>query len=86
LPTEFESNIAEYARNDAIVFEGLDFFLVWLLLMTGRWSMLARAYVRLPGAPLRSESEIVELLKGRMLPFREGVAQPGTLVVQSGGK
>jgi fatty acid desaturase len=85
-PTEFESNIAEYARNDAIVFEGLDFFLVWLLLMTGRWSMLARAYVRLPGAPARSESEIVELLKGRMLPFRDGIAQPGTLVVQSSGK
>jgi fatty acid desaturase len=85
-PVEFESNIAEYARNDAIVFEGLDFFMVWLLLMTGRWSTLARAFVQLPGAPVRSEPEIIDFMKGRMHPFREGVPQPGTLIVQSGGK
>ncbi|HVW24853.1 MAG TPA: fatty acid desaturase [Polyangiaceae bacterium] len=84
-PVEFESNIAEYARQDAIVFEGLDFFLVWLLLMTRRWSILARAYVRLPGAPARTDAQIIELLQSRMRPLRSGVAQP-TLAVQSGGK
>jgi fatty acid desaturase len=65
-PVEFEQNLAEYARQDAIVFEGLDFFLVWLLLMTGRWSRLARAFVRLPGAPARSDAEVIELLKERV--------------------
>jgi fatty acid desaturase len=84
-PVEFESNIAEYARQDAIVFEGLDFFLVWLLLMTGRWSILARAYVRLPGAPARTDAEVIELLQSRMRPLRDGISQP-TLAVQSGGK
>ena len=67
-PVEFEKNLAEYAKNDAIVFEGLDFFVVWLLLMTGSWSRLARAYVRLPGAPDRSEAEIIALLRERVRP------------------
>ena len=69
LPVEFEQNLAEYGRQDAIVFEGLDFFLVWLLLMTGRWSRLARAFVHLPGAPERSEGEIIAFLKERVQPI-----------------
>jgi fatty acid desaturase len=84
-PKEFQSNLAEYARQDAIVFQGLDFFLVWLLLMTGRWKMLARAYVQLPGAPVRTEAELIALFKTRMRPLTEELAQP-TLAVQSGGK
>jgi fatty acid desaturase len=84
-PVEFEANLAEYARQDAIVFEGLDFFLVWLLLMTGRWNMLARAFVRLPGAPARTDAEVIELLQSRMPPLGESFVQP-TLAVQSGGK
>lgn len=84
-PIEFQKNVAEYARNDAIVFEGLDFFIVWLLLMTGRWNMLARAFVRLPGAPARTDAEVIELLRSRMRPLGVDLVQP-TLAVQSGGK
>ncbi|HVU04095.1 MAG TPA: fatty acid desaturase [Polyangiaceae bacterium] len=69
LPVEFEKNIELYVKNDAIVFQGIDFFLVWLLLMTKRWRTLARAYVRLPGAPERSEAEIIALLRERVRPF-----------------
>jgi fatty acid desaturase len=68
-PVEFEKNLEEYGRQDAIVFEGLDFFMVWLLLMTGRWSTLARAFVQLPGAPVRTEAEIIGMLQGRMRPI-----------------
>jgi fatty acid desaturase len=68
-PVEFEKNLEEYGRQDAIVFEGFDFFIVWLLLMTKRWSMLARAFVQLPGAPVRTEEEIVVMLKARMRPI-----------------
>ncbi len=68
-PVEFETNLAEYARQDAIVFEGLDFFMVWLLLMTGRWARLARAFVHLPGAPARTENEVVELFRERLRPI-----------------
>lgn len=66
---EFEQNVGTYAQKDAIVFEGVDFFQVWLLLMTGRWSRLARAFVRLPGAPERTDDEVIELLKERVRAF-----------------
>jgi len=65
-PVEFERNLAEYGRQDAIVFEGLDFFLVWVFLMTGNWSRLARAFVRLPGAPARNDDDVIRFLKERV--------------------
>ncbi len=49
-PAELERNLEEYGRNDAVVFRGLDFFHVWLLLMTGRWQQLEQAFVRGDGA------------------------------------
>jgi fatty acid desaturase len=84
-PVEFENNLELYAKNDAIVFEGLDFFMVWLLLMTGRWSMLARAFVQLPGAPVRNEREIIAFLKERMEPFPEASADNVALMERDGG-
>jgi hypothetical protein len=63
---EFERNLAEYGRHDAVVFEGLDFFLVWVFLMTGNWSRLARAFVRLPGAPARDDAAVIRFLKERV--------------------
>ena len=58
-PAEFERNLAEYGRNDAVVLAGVDFFQVWFLLMTGNWARLARAFVRLPGAPARTDAEVM---------------------------
>jgi hypothetical protein len=68
-PVEFERHLADYAREDAIVLRGLDFFQVWVLLMTGSWNRLARAFVHLPGAPLRSEAEVIAFLKSRVRPI-----------------
>lgn len=65
-PAQFEGNLEEYGKRDAIVFEGVDFFGVWLLLMTGRWTRLASAFVQLPGAVRRDEAAIVALLKSRV--------------------
>jgi fatty acid desaturase len=67
-PAEFENNIARYAANGAIVFENIDYFLIWVALMTGSWKWLARAYVQLPGAPVLSQEQIIELLKARVRP------------------
>ena len=68
-PVEFERNRELYGKQDAIVFDGLDFFSVWALLMTKRWKRLAHAFVRLPGAPERSEDEVITFLKSRLVPF-----------------
>src|SRR3989442_15180163 len=72
LPAEFEARRDVYGAQDAVVFEGIDFFTVWLYLMLRRWDALAGAFVRLPGAPVRSDSQVITLLKERLQPI--GVA------------
>lgn len=67
-PAEFEENKARYASEDAIIFSGIDFFQVWVYLMTKRYRTLASHYVRLPGAPERSDSEVIQLFKDRLRP------------------
>jgi hypothetical protein len=67
-PVEFERNIHEYGKHDAIVFEGVDYFEIWLNLMLGRWSFLADKFVKLPGAPARSKDEVIAFLKSRVQP------------------
>ncbi|RYE92090.1 MAG: fatty acid desaturase [Myxococcales bacterium] len=71
-PGEFESNLAEYGRQDAIVFDGIDFFQVWALLMTRRWDSLARRFVQLPGAPARDRGEVIAFLRSRVGPVPSG--------------
>ncbi len=68
LPAEFENGREAYGRQDAIVFDGIDFFTVWLYLMLKRRDALARAFVRLPGAPVRSHDDVVTLLSERLQP------------------
>lgn len=69
-PLEFEENIETYAKEKAIVFEGIDFFMVWLYLMLKRYDWLANRYYQLPGEDL-SKDEIVAMLKERTQRFDE---------------
>jgi fatty acid desaturase len=69
-PREFERNLPEYGKHDAIVFDGLDFFQVWACLMLRRWSLLAEHFVSLPGAPQRSPEEVIAFLKTRVQPLK----------------
>jgi fatty acid desaturase len=64
MPGEFQKNQAAYTREGAIVFRGLDWGVVWFLLMIKAYPTLARHYVQL-GAETLSESEIIKLLKSR---------------------
>jgi fatty acid desaturase len=70
LPTDFMQNRELYARQGALVFEGIDFFLVSLFLWTGRWKTLARHYVRLDGQE-KSDDEVIAMLKARVHPCVE---------------
>jgi fatty acid desaturase len=72
MPGDFESNRELYAREGAIVFQGIDFFGVWGLLMLQRYRSLARHYVALEGATPLSEDEIVVLLRARTQAFAKG--------------
>ena len=69
LPKDFLACRAQYASEGAIVFEGIDFFIVSLLLWTGQWKLLARKYVRLAG-PM-TDDEVIAMLKSRVHPIRE---------------
>jgi len=69
LPEELETNKRTYGEQDAIIFEGIDFFQVWLLLMLKQYRFLASRFVQLPGAPERDEDQIIALLKSRMVPI-----------------
>lgn len=67
-PGELEDNVETYRENDAIMFEGLDFFLVWLLLMLKRYDTLANHFVELRDEP-RPKEEIIALMKRRLKKF-----------------
>lgn len=64
MPEDFRANVRKYDEEKALVFEGVDFFVVWLWLMLGRYDWLARRYVHL-GEVRPSEAEIIGLLRQR---------------------
>ncbi|MFT7581632.1 MAG: fatty acid desaturase [Myxococcota bacterium] len=68
MPVEFNEMREEYARQGAIVFEGIDFFMVWAALMTKRWNYLAKRMVTLGDEPSDIPSRIA-LLKSRVHPI-----------------
>jgi fatty acid desaturase len=73
LPADFLANREMYAKEGALVFEGLDFFLVSALLWTGCWNTLAKRFVRL-GEP-RTDAEVITMLKERVKPVRTWSAE-----------
>jgi fatty acid desaturase len=70
LPQDLRDNRDTYVREGAIVFHGIDFFLVSILLWTGSWGVLAKRYVRLDGQP-RSDEDVIAMLKSRVHPIKE---------------
>jgi fatty acid desaturase len=67
-PTLFEKALPEYAAHDAIVFDGVDYFQIWLNMMLGRWGFLADRFVHLEGAPARSRDDVIAFLQSRVQP------------------
>ena len=45
MPIEFQENIEKYKANNAVVFEGTDFFVVWFMLMIKNYDYLANHFV-----------------------------------------
>lgn len=72
MPADFQKNIDTYRREGAVVFEGIDYFQIWGLLMAKRYTSLARRFVDL-NETRRSEAEIVAFLRARTQPIRASV-------------
>jgi fatty acid desaturase len=68
MPKEFQENIARYREQGAIVFRSIDFFAVWLFLMTKQYGTLANFYVDLDETP-KTKEEVIALLKSRTRRF-----------------
>lgn len=64
MPVEFQQNLARYAEERAIVFHGVDFFMVWAFLMLKRYDWLAKRVVSLDDKP-RTQQEIIAMLRER---------------------
>jgi hypothetical protein len=67
-PGELLENIDKYVENDAIVFEGIDFFMVWVFLMLKRYDTLFAHFVDLRDEP-RPKEEVIALFKRRLVRF-----------------
>lgn len=67
-PGELLENRAKYAQHDAVVFEGVDFFMVWFFLMRKDWDTLAKHFVDMRETR-RSKDEVIALLQSRVQRF-----------------
>jgi fatty acid desaturase len=76
LAPEFAQNMEQYGRKDAVVFDGIDLPGIWFLLVTRQHRKLARHFVQLPGARLRTEDEVVAMLKSRLVAIRNWSPAP----------
>jgi hypothetical protein len=68
LPVDLKTNPSEFAKNGSIIFEGIDFFIVWAALMLKRYDFLASRYVSADGRE-RSKEEVMEFLRSRTRPI-----------------
>ena len=68
MPNDFIRNLKLYKKHKAIVFRKLDYFIIWFLLMTHSYTLLARYFVDL-GDKKMSKDEIIALMKSRVLPI-----------------
>jgi fatty acid desaturase len=68
MPGDLLANLDRYAREQCIVFERIDFFMVSLLLFAKRYDILARQMVTLPG-DARTLAEKADFLRARTRPL-----------------
>jgi hypothetical protein len=73
MPDDFDRKRARYAAEDAVVFEGIDYFVIWAWLMRKRYDKLADHFVDLRDEP-RSRDEVIALLKSRTRPIPPAAA------------
>lgn len=64
LPGEFEKNIDNYIKENSIIFEKTDFFMVWFYLMTKQYNRLAKKMV-VVNPDLKTREQVVAFLKER---------------------
>lgn len=64
-PVFFKNTINDYAKHDAIVFDGIHFLHIFIYLMRKRYDLLAKNFVNV-GNRYKNDQEVIELLKSRL--------------------
>ena len=76
-PTYFREHLDEFAQNRSVVFAGLNFLDIFILLMRKRYDTLADHFVNVGGV-FKDDAEVIAHLRHRMAPVpfpkAEGVA------------
>lgn len=69
MPGELQKNLQKYADNKALIFDGLDFQIVWFFLMIKRYDVLAKHLVNINGDTFASDEEAIAIMKQRTKRF-----------------
>lgn len=64
---DFEKNLDRYAEEEAVVFRGVDYFVLWLWLMLKRYDWMAERLVVWPGQDDSKEAKI-RFIRSRLKP------------------
>ncbi|MEZ4791529.1 MAG: fatty acid desaturase [Flavobacteriales bacterium] len=75
-PVYFRAHLGEFARNEAVVFAGLNYMDVFFKLMKKRYDLLAEHFVDIDGR-YKSDAEVIAFLKKRTAPITDYV--PGEM-------
>lgn len=68
MPGDFIKNKARYAEQKSVVFQGIDYFHIWFLLMTKNYGKLADKFVNIDNT-FTKRNEIIDFLKSRTQKF-----------------
>ena len=65
-PNHFRDNLDEYVQNRALIFDGVDYLAIFVLLMRRRYDLLARHVVNI-GDSYATDAEVIDMLKLRTM-------------------
>jgi fatty acid desaturase len=67
-PRYFREHLAEFGRNKAVVFDGLNYMDVFVLLLRDRYDLLAERFVDV-GNNFQNDEEVIAFLRSRVVPI-----------------
>jgi len=76
LPSTFSANIQKFIKEDSLVFEGIDFFMLAVLVFAKQWKWVAKYYKHITGGERPSEEAIIARLKSLCVPVPASLPAP----------
>jgi len=76
LPLTFTNNFAKFVKEDSLVFEGIDYFLLTIIVFAQQWKIVAKFYKHIGPGPAPSTEEIIVRLKSLCVPVGGTLSEP----------